>query len=94
MVDTTPRWCACGCNAARPCSCAVECGEPSHTATRPRDRVQVTTEYRKDGSIRDYAVRVWFPIERWGTVSSRHPTEAEAEAAADMQRAAFTTHTP
>lgn len=29
---SAPRWCPCGCNADRACSCATRCQRPSHTA--------------------------------------------------------------
>lgn len=55
-------------------------------APRPASRVMVTPERRRDGSVREYALRVWFPIEGWGVVRSRHETADSANAAAERLR--------
>lgn len=49
---------------------------------RPESRVRITPETRRDGTVREYAVRLWFAPEGWGTIRSKHPTQEAAEAAA------------
>ena len=53
---------------------------------RPSDRVMVERTTRRDGSVRCYTVRVWYPFEGWGVVADAFDTEPEANDAADALR--------
>jgi hypothetical protein len=61
---------------------------------KPTDRVVVTPEPLRDGTIARWCVRIWFPCEGWGIVHSTHGTQTDAEAESEAVRARLTERRP